>query len=292
LMKEGWEGLLGVKLFLIVVARAGQDINMADFLSLGDDSLKVARVPEGMSSMQASQWARIFAAGLVEAPPGGMNIISDMDMLPASARYFHAPLHRLRKEESEMLVYYRHGILDNAKEIAVGYIAGHPGAWRRLTGVHSWEDFGRALKNLPNNYGNVNGGVGWNGDQLAIYEWVHDPVRTNGTLLASFKDKDLDFARYDVLRSQQDVYVKLKHARRCRYTDIHMKAHDKGLPGPYWDLMKAVTENCNLRAFQGTFNGSCTLQNSHGDTDNLLCEVDELPVFGISVRLPAPNLTA
>jgi hypothetical protein len=148
-MKEGWEGLLGVKLFLIVVARAGQDINMADFLSLGDDSLKVVRVPEGMSSMQASQWARIFAAGLVEAPPGGMNIISDMDMLPASARYFHAPLHRLRKEESEMLVCCRHGIFDNAKEIAVGCIAGHPGAWRRLTGVHSWEDFGRALKIFP-----------------------------------------------------------------------------------------------------------------------------------------------
>jgi hypothetical protein len=133
--------------------------------------------------------------------------------------------------------------------------------------VHSWEDFGRALKNLPNNYSNVQGSVGWDGDQLAIWEWVHDPVRTNGTLLASFKDKDLNFARYDVMRSQQDVFSKMNYVRRCRYTDIHMKAHaDKDHQGPYWDVMKAVTENCNLRAFQGTFNGSCKLQNSHGNT--------------------------
>jgi hypothetical protein len=69
-----------------------------------------------------------------------------------------------------------------------------------------------------------------------------------------------------------------------------MKAHDKNLPGPYWDVMKAVTENCNLRAYN--FNGSCALQNSYGNTPDLLCDFDKLPVFGLSVHLQAPHLTS
>jgi hypothetical protein len=275
LIQVGWEGLLGVKLFLFVIVKEGQEVDLTEFSSLGDDYLKVVRIPEGASTMQASQWARVLGAGLVKAPRGGMNIVSDMDLLPASAKYFNAPLHRLRKETKEILMYYRHGILDPENELAIGYIAGHPGAWQSLTEVHNWNDFAQAMNNLPRDYSDRHGGKGWNRDQKIIWDWAHDPARNNGTTLAGFKDRDLGFKRYDVLKSQKDVASILHRIRRCEFTDIHMKAHDLGLPGPYWDVMTNVVESCNIRS---------------KNYMNALVKADRLTVYGMSTRMSKPNL--
>jgi hypothetical protein len=275
LMKEGWEGLLGVKLFLFLIVKEGQEVDLSEFSPLGDDYLRVVRVPKGASTMQASQWARVLGAGLVKARSGGMNIISDMDLLPASAKYFNAPLHRLRNETKEILMYYRHSRLDHIEELAMGYIAGHPGAWQKLTEVHNWNDFTQAMNNLPGNYSNRHGGKGWSQDQAFVWKWAHDPARNNGTILAGFKDQDLGFKRKDVLISQKEVPTLLHHIRRCEFTDIHMKAHDVGLPGPYWDVMINVSKSCNIQS---------------GDFMDSLVKADKLPVYGMSSIMRKPNL--
>jgi len=97
----------------------------------------------------------------------------------------------------------------------------------------------------------------------------------NGTILAGFKDQDLGFKRKDVLISQKEVPTLLHHIRRCEFTDIHMKAHDVGLPGPYWDVMTNVSKSCNIQS---------------GDFMDSLVKADKLPVYGMSSIMRKPNL--
>ena len=110
LVKEGWEKLLGVNVWLFLAVHENQFIhNETEFALLQQDpSVRIVYVKPNRSTMQVSQWARLLGAGLVDTPPGGLNILSDMDLLPASARYFYSPLLRLRDVRDEMLIYYRY----------------------------------------------------------------------------------------------------------------------------------------------------------------------------------------
>merc|ERR1719445_2188955 len=93
--------------------------------------------------MQVGQWVRIFAAGLIKVSYGGLVLLSDIDMLPASRQYFQGPIKSIHRQEAVFLTYRTS--LSQQKQVAICYNAAPPLVWQQITGVHSWTDVSKVL---------------------------------------------------------------------------------------------------------------------------------------------------
>ena len=130
--------------------------------------------------------------------------------------------------------------------------------------------------------------------QHYVWDWAHNKTRTRGTLMVGFKDIDLYLDRFEIIPPTSQIIVvgvTMGKIGDCEYGDIHMKAHDIGIPGPYQNCLVEVTENCNLRTFEGYFNGTERRRMRYNDDEVTLRPVDQLPVQAVSTLLPSPNIS-
>jgi hypothetical protein len=160
--RRAWKEIVGLDAVLVLVA--SQD-DVPD--ELRDDPSVIPFEPlEGVHSTFQAQCVRLLYPALLEAD--GAVIISDMDLYPLRASYFHEPVRRL---DEHFFVVYRDDRL-NRREIAVAFNAALPATWREVFDVGTIEEVRSELARWSNglHYDGRRGWDGWYTDQHQLYE--------------------------------------------------------------------------------------------------------------------------
>jgi hypothetical protein len=120
-----------------------------------------------LNTAYVGQNIRIFYPALLNLPDDEMVMITDMDMLPMSDKYYTSELENYNRDD---FVYYRH---IDGNQIYMCYNAAHPKTWSKVFNVNSEEDIERALYNNYNKgYDGIPGSTGWYSDQEILYKYL------------------------------------------------------------------------------------------------------------------------
>lgn len=116
---------------------------------------------------------RLYYTALIDLPDDEMVMITDMDMLPCSPRFYKDGLEGFQKQD---FIYYRH-IDEKEKQIYMCYNAAHPSVWGSCFGIKTIDDIERKIyENYQISYNGIPGSNGWYIDQVIMYEaLIHYP---------------------------------------------------------------------------------------------------------------------
>lgn len=110
---------------------------------------------------------RLLYTALLKLEDNEMVMITDMDMLPCSPKFYKDGLTTIRKQD---FIYYRN-IPKKNKQIYMCYNAAHPSVWGHCFGISSESDIERKLKqNYQVTYNGSPGSNGWYIDQEVMYK--------------------------------------------------------------------------------------------------------------------------
>jgi hypothetical protein len=159
--KRAWSEIAGLEPVLVLIADRG---DVPGSLA-ADSSVRVFEPEPGLSTAFQAQCIRLLYPALLEED--GAVIVSDVDMVPMSARYFHRPLARIDRRH---FVCYRDVLLP-LQELPICYNAALPETWRSVFGVGSVADARASLRAWAAavDYDGVHGGAGWTTDQRRLY---------------------------------------------------------------------------------------------------------------------------
>jgi hypothetical protein len=170
--KRAWAEILGLEPLLVLVA-AQHDLpsHIAD-----DPSVRVFEPEPALSTVFQAQCIRLLYPALLETE--GAVVISDVDMVPMSPRYFHRPLSRIARHD---FVSYRDVLLPLG-EIPICYNAALPATWASVFDVRDLEDVRSRLRAWGEGieYDGTHGGAGWTTDQRRLYRVLLDRGRRKG----------------------------------------------------------------------------------------------------------------
>jgi hypothetical protein len=170
--KRAWAEILGVDPLLVLVAEQ-HDVpaHLAD-----DPAVRVFEPEPTLSTVFQAQCIRLLYPALLDTD--GAVVISDVDMVPMSPRYFHRPLARIARG---VFVSYR-DVLLSLGEIPICYNAALPATWASVFDVRDLDDvrshlgaWGEGIK-----YDGTHGGAGWTTDQRALHRVLLERGRRKG----------------------------------------------------------------------------------------------------------------
>lgn len=120
-----------------------------------------------LNSVYVAQNIRIFMSALLNLPDDEMVMITDMDMLPCSDKFYKDGLANLNKD---CFVYYRHIDFKN-KQIFMCYNAANPSIWGTIFNIKSKEDIINKLEEnqTSNDFTGIPGTNGWYTDQSILF---------------------------------------------------------------------------------------------------------------------------
>ena len=164
LVRRAWRDIVGVEPILVLVA------DEAPEPLARDPSVRVFTPLPGIHTAFQAQCIRLLYPALLEAD-GGV-IVSDADMVPMNARYFHRPAGRIAADH---FVAYRDVYLSSG-EIPMCYNAALPGTWGTVFGITSHDAIRARLAEWAESvdYAGVHGGAGWLTDQQILYRTLLD----------------------------------------------------------------------------------------------------------------------
>jgi hypothetical protein len=121
-----------------------------------------------INSVYVAQNLRIYYTALLSLPDDEVVMITDMDMLPATAEYYTSGLNNYTKED---FIYYR--FVDKnicRNEIYMCYNCAHPDTWGKVFNIKSEDDVESAIyKTYDTAYNGIPGSEGWFIDQVIMY---------------------------------------------------------------------------------------------------------------------------
>jgi hypothetical protein len=152
---------------------------------------------------------------------GGAVIVSDLDLYPLRAAYFHEPVRRL---DERFFVVYRDGRVTRS-ELDIGFNAALPSTWGEIFGVSTIGDvrseLGRWAEGLT--YDGRRGWDGWYTDQRTLYaKLLSWPER--GSRLWVLDDQYCGFRRLDRMELEHEEGLeprRIEEIRRGAYSDFN-----------------------------------------------------------------------
>ena len=217
LVHATWRRLAGIRCVLLLIA----DAIPPALEPLAADIVLVPPLPDVHSGLMA-QCVRLTYPQLIECPADTTLMISDIDMLPMSSRYFAEGADFAPRDN--IVVFRSNTLMHDYREIAICYNAATPSTWRDLVGNVRDADGAAAMIRTwaaDTSYAAVPGGAGWSTDQILLYRFVRAFDRRRVTLR---RDRTLGICRLDrahigdALNPRQRQLVELGI-----YTDYHMK---------------------------------------------------------------------
>lgn len=161
LARRAWELVAGLEPVLVLVAEADE----APTELRRDERVRLFPPVPGLHRAFQAQCIRLLYPALLDV--SGAVLISDMDLMPMSARYFHGPLAGL---DASFFVSYRDVLLPRG-EVAVCYNAAAPATWRDVFEVDDESGVAATLQDWQRDvgYDGMRGGSGWFTDQLVLH---------------------------------------------------------------------------------------------------------------------------
>jgi hypothetical protein len=160
-VRRAWSEIAAVDPILVLVAAR----NAVPPELAGDAGVRIFEPEPGLSTVLQAQCIRLLYPALLESE--GAVIVSDVDMVPLSPRYFHRPLARI---DHRHFVAYRDVLLPLG-EMAICYNAALPTTWRSVFGVRDLDDVRTMLRAWAEgvDHDGSHGGTGWTTDQRRLY---------------------------------------------------------------------------------------------------------------------------
>jgi hypothetical protein len=232
-VSRAWAEIVGLEAILVLVAP--EELVPSDLL--GDPRVRCFTPIEGLHTAFQAQCIRLLYPALLDGV--GAVIVSDMELMPLSPKYFHR---RLTGLDARFFVSYR-DVLHDRGEISIAYNAAEPATWRDLTGVHDDNDVRERLRDWYGavSYEGTRGGGGWYADQQVLFRltttWSESATR--------FWMLDDDFTGHrrlerDVVAAAGSVDSDLRSAlMRGQYSDFNA-------PVPYARFRKVNEEIVDL----------------------------------------------
>src|SRR5712691_5208670 len=159
--RRAWAAIVGLEPVLVLVAEESQVPE-----PLRDDAAVQVfpPLPNVHTAFQAQCIRLLYPALLADA---GAVVVSDVDMAPMNARYFHRPAAHV--DETHFVAY--RDVLLAADEIPVCYNAALPQTWGAIFGVETLDDVRERLGEwaAPAEYSGEHGGTGWGTDQQILF---------------------------------------------------------------------------------------------------------------------------
>jgi hypothetical protein len=167
--RRAWSEVTDLEPLLVLVADEG-DVPTE---LLDDPGVKVFPPIATLHTAFQAQCIRLLYPAVVQTD--GAVLISDVDMVPLSHEYFHAPTRRIPADH--FLAYS--DLLMHRNEIPICYNAAAPRTWSAVFGVEGPADVRRLLGEWGASvaYDGVRGGRGWYTDQAILYRTLIDRAR-------------------------------------------------------------------------------------------------------------------
>jgi hypothetical protein len=159
IVKKAWWDIVGIPCIMIYVAETIPD-------SLKADPAVIHFQPiQGWPTATQAQVIRLLYPALLKTD--GAVMLSDMDMIPMQAKFFHDGFASFQPDQFVSL----RGIDDAQRQIYICYVGATPQTWRDLFGIRTLED----IKILMSQWAKHNpadghyDGIGWCLDQQILY---------------------------------------------------------------------------------------------------------------------------
>jgi hypothetical protein len=214
LVSRAWPAVTGIEPLLVLVA----DEESAPPELVADERVRLFPPIPGVPTALQAQCIRLLYPALLDTG-GGAILISDMELVPLDAAFFHdtvAPL------DERFFVSYR-DVVTTKRQVAIAYNAALPATWGEIFGVETEADVRPRLEawTRPIEYDGVRGGVGWYSDQSILYDHVISWGRRSGRLWM-LDDDYTGFARLDRFPPGQDGLTREQERRlhAGSYTDF------------------------------------------------------------------------
>jgi hypothetical protein len=161
-VKKAWWDVVGIPCIMIYVAETIPERLAADPAVIHFKPI------EGWKTATQAQVIRLLYPALLKCD--GVIVLSDMDMIPMQADFFHKGFSSF---DATQFVSLR-GIDEYEKQIYMCYVGATPQTWRDLFGITSAEDVRTTMELLSqqNPADGEHGGTGWCTDQQILYTAV------------------------------------------------------------------------------------------------------------------------
>jgi hypothetical protein len=208
---------------------------LADF----SDCVELFPAPQGVSSVFVSQYCRL----LLPATEKGTVLISDVDMLPLSRRWFLSPLKKMRRDE---FLSYRN-VLEKDQQVAICYNCADAAIWQRVFGIESKDDVRGVLQDVYlKHVENVPESASWFMDQLHLFERLR-AFEAIGGVVVKLSDQSTGFARLDRCNGWNDGFERIRlFPNRLKRNIINGYYSDYHAGRPYEMYSKATNEVIRL----------------------------------------------
>jgi hypothetical protein len=161
-VKKAWWDIVGVPCLMIYVAETIPD-------KLAADPAVIHFKPiEGWKTATQAQVIRLLYPALLKCD--GAIVLSDMDMIPMQADFFHEGFAQFQPHQFVSL----RGIDEYEKQIYMCYVGATPQTWRDLFGIKTTDDIRSLMQTWSKNISadGEHGGIGWCTDQQILYTTV------------------------------------------------------------------------------------------------------------------------
>ena len=233
-----WNKLFpNVKVTIVVVAK-----ELVDELLPYKDNIVLFPPIENMNTAFIAQNIRLLYPALIDTE-GGV-LITDMDMLPMSRKYY---TEQIKNIDNTKFVCYRPLSCVGKNEMVMCYNIALPNIWRDIFNINTTNDIIDTLQYIYKNnyYAGTHGGAGWNIDQLYLYNKTQKWNERTKSLII------LNKPIYVILNNYvpSNMYVRLwKHynfndiaacLKQDNIVDFHM-------PRPYFNYKTDINRIVNL----------------------------------------------
>ena len=125
-----------------------------------------------LNTAYLGQNIRMYYTALLDLPLDEVVMITDMDMLPTSGKYYKSDIEKFTADD---FIYYRYICED---QIFMCYNAAHPKLWAKLFKIHSTQDIeDRLFKEYNFDYNGIPGSDKWFIDQRIMFNVLKDYPR-------------------------------------------------------------------------------------------------------------------
>lgn len=213
--RRAWREIVGLDVTLVLVADAGA----IPPVLLNDPDVIVFEPLAGVHTVFQAQCLRLLYPATMTA--SGAVIVSDLDLYPLRAGYFHEPVRRL---DERFFVVYRDGRVGRS-ELDIGFNAALPSTWSEVFGISTIADvraeLGRWSEGLV--YDGRRGWDGWYTDQRTLYAKLLSWPERAGRLWV-LDDQYCGFRRLDRMELEHEEGLeprRIEELRQGAYSDFN-----------------------------------------------------------------------
>jgi hypothetical protein len=222
LVHAAWKDIVGVEVRLVLIADT-----LPPDLRRFEDSIRVFTPIPGVHTAFQAQCIRVLFPPLLASEFADAVLVSDIDMLPLSRRYF---VRSIRHVDRNDFVIYRAGVLEHLGQLPICYNAAMPGTWAEVfPGIRDENDIAALLEEwwagASLRYG-IREGMDWATDQYRLFSYVANWSAINGTgrlvRLGDIATRFRRIDRSDPVKFRKSVTTHRHLLRTGYYADCHM----------------------------------------------------------------------